>query len=137
MSISTLIQETRLPNGMKIFCLQKDEPQLMYQEVQNYLKSGVKIKPGDTVFDIGANIGLFTLLLADKFDGQINIYSFEPIPDVYEVLKNNVERLNSQNIKLFPCRLSEKPGNIKFNYYPTMTFGSTIYPPDQQEIDKL
>lgn len=125
MSASTLIQETRLKSGKKVFCLSKSEARLLDETVQNYLKSGIKIKPGDTVFDIGANIGLFTLLLADKFDNKINIYSFEPIPDVYEVLKNNVERLNCQNIKLFACGLSAKPGNIKFNYYPTMSFGST------------
>lgn len=137
MSTSTLIRETRLESGKKVFCLSKSEARLLEGTVQNYLKSGIKIKPGDTVFDIGANIGLFTLLLADKFDNQIKIYSFEPIPDVYQVLKDNVERLNSQNIKSFPYGLSKKPGNIKFNYYPTMSFGSTIYPPDQQEIDKL
>lgn len=67
----SVIRETRLSNGMKILCLQKDEAQLMYQEVQNYLKYGIGLNQGDTVFDVGANIGLFALYLSDKFNQKI------------------------------------------------------------------
>lgn len=69
--MSSVIRETRLSNGMKILCLQKDEAQLMYQEVQNYLKYGIGLNQGDTVFDVGANIGLFALYLSDKFNQKI------------------------------------------------------------------
>ncbi|MBD2295418.1 FkbM family methyltransferase [Anabaena sphaerica FACHB-251] len=136
--MSTLISETRLPNGMKIFCLQKDEAQLMYQEVQNYLKYGIQVKEGDTVFDVGANIGLFTIWLSKKFNHKINIYAFEPIPDIYEVLNANVQRFIPENFRLFACGLSLQPGNVKFTYYPNMTLGSTAYPiTEKAEIDKL
>ncbi|TAE61251.1 MAG: FkbM family methyltransferase [Nostocales cyanobacterium] len=140
-----------LDNGMKVFCLQPDEVQLTYQEVQNYLKYGIELKAGDTVFDIGANIGLFTVWLSHKFQGEINIYSFEPIPEIYQVLNANVQSLNNfnnsqnyqtyqtyqkQNAKVFNCGLAEKSGDFTFTYYPKMSVGSTAYPMNQAEINE-
>ena len=124
--MSSVIRETRLSNGMKILCLQKDEAQLMYQEVQNYLKYGIGLNQGDTVFDVGANIGLFALYLSDKFNQKINIYAFEPIPDIFEVLNKNIQRFRLKNVKSYACGLSQKAGNVKFTYYPNMTLGSSI-----------
>lgn len=130
----------RLNNGMKIFCLQPDEVQLTYQEVQNYLKYGIDLKVGDTVFDVGANIGLFTIWLSDKFNGQINICSFEPIPDIYEVLNANLQNLSNslkyENIRSFNCGLSEESSQFTFTYYPKMSVGSTAYPINQKEIEQ-
>lgn len=40
----------------------------LYEEVycqQQYLQHGVGLKPGDTVVDVGANIGLFSLFAAE------------------------------------------------------------------------
>lgn len=47
------------------------------------------IKDGDTFFDIGANIGWFSLnVLAHKKD--VNVYAFEPVPDLYRLLNKNL-----------------------------------------------
>ena len=48
-------------------------------------------KEGDLVFDIGANIGTFSLYAA-KVGGASRVLSFEPFPDNYRMLSNNVER---------------------------------------------
>lgn len=40
----------------------------LYEEVyqqQQYLQHGVKLNPGDTVIDVGGNIGLFAMLAAE------------------------------------------------------------------------
>ena len=44
------------------------------------------------IFDIGANIGTATLLLAERFPGA-RILSFEPMPDNFELLRRNVSAL--------------------------------------------
>ena len=36
------------------------------------------VRPGDMVWDIGANIGLYSRLLANKFDAG-NVVAFEPM----------------------------------------------------------
>ncbi len=49
------------------------------------------LKPGDVVYDIGANIGVITVLLAKQDDGSAGkIYSFEPEPRNFKQLNGNV-----------------------------------------------
>lgn len=49
------------------------------------------LRAGDTVFDIGANIGVITVLLAKQDNGSVRkIYSFEPEPKNYRQLAGNV-----------------------------------------------
>src|SRR5918994_6888897 len=50
-----------LPNGTVVSCLQRHEVPIVYREVQSYFSNGLRLSPGDTVFDVGANIGLFSL----------------------------------------------------------------------------
>ncbi len=69
-------KKVKLPNGMTIFCLRKDEVQLIYEEVQAYFKNGIELHEGDTVFDVGANIGLFTLSAYQLCNKNVSIYAF-------------------------------------------------------------
>lgn len=55
------------------------------------------IKKGDTVVDIGANIGNHTLYFANECHAG-KIYSFEPIPKTFEILEKNIEINNLQDI---------------------------------------
>lgn len=59
--LTRIPQETDLPNGMRVFCLQKDEVPVLYEQVKEYLKHGIELCQGDTVFDVVSNIGLFSL----------------------------------------------------------------------------
>ena len=43
-----------------------------------------------TVLDIGANVGWFTIQLANKYPA-VDIYSFEPVPATYAKMKRNLE----------------------------------------------
>ncbi len=48
--------------------------------------------PGDRAADIGANIGHMTSLLARRLGERGLVTSFEPLPDLFQRLENNVER---------------------------------------------
>lgn len=131
-------KETVLPNGMTAFCLRKEEVLLLYQQVQEYLKNGIEVNRGDTVFDVGANIGLFSLWISEQLHFDLNIYAFEPIPVLYEILKQNAERLNSEKLKVFPFGLSQERKFVMFGYHPNASPLSTAYPEDSiRERDKL
>jgi FkbM family methyltransferase len=60
---------------------------------------------GNVCFDIGANVGLYSLLFS-KYSDQV--YAFEPLPRnlkfLYEILKLN----NARNVKIIPCAVSDK-----------------------------
>ncbi|RUT04420.1 hypothetical protein DSM106972_046480 [Dulcicalothrix desertica PCC 7102] len=55
-----------LPNNLECYYLGKEETEYIFSEIfteQQYLRHGICINEGDCIFDVGANIGLFTLFL--------------------------------------------------------------------------
>lgn len=71
------------------------------------------IKNINVFFDIGSNIGYYSLLAAWLND-KINIVAFEPASGPLFYLKENVKFNNFNNIKVEEIALSEKNGEIVF-----------------------
>ncbi len=84
------------------------------------------IKPSDVVFDIGSNIGAFTIPFARRVGLSGKVYCFEPQESVFKLLENNVNMNNLKNIKIFRNGLGIKNQKIKFenfNYEEQGNFG--------------
>ncbi len=124
----TLVPETVLPNGMKIFCLREEEVPILYGQIQEYLRNGIELHEGDTIFDVGANIGLFSLWISQLCNKNVSVYAFEPIPAIFDVLCANAQRFNPERIKVFPFGLSQESKTVTFAYHPNATPLSTAYP---------
>ena len=45
------------------------------------------VRPGDVVFDVGANLGAYTLLFAQWVGAQGRVFAFEPAPQPYQGLR--------------------------------------------------
>lgn len=124
-----------LPNGMVVSCLQKHEVPIINLEVQGYLSNGLQLKPGDTVFDVGAHIGLFTLAAYERCERNLRIYAFEPAPATFEVLRLNLGRYDrEEQLKAFPFGLSSSSEAVSFAYYPRATSLSTAYPDEEADL---
>ncbi len=132
--MGNIIKETKLPNGNKIFCLRETEVPILYEQIQGYIKYGIELHEGDIVFDVGANIGLFALWAYQNCHKNVNIYAFEPIPAVFNVLQANAQRFDSDKIKAFSCGLSQESKSITFAYNPNASMLSSAYPEDSNEI---
>jgi FkbM family methyltransferase len=61
------------------------------------------LQGGETVMDIGANIGYFTLLMAHRVGAAGRVIAFEPVPSVYAVLCENL-RLNACSQAQAECK---------------------------------
>lgn len=75
------------------------------------------IQPGDVVFDIGANVGAYSLII-DKFtQGAAKVYAFEPVFSTFSQLNKNIFLNHSQN-HVIPLHiaLSGTGGLVNFNY---------------------
>jgi len=75
-----------------------------------------------TVIDIGANIGEFTLIFAELFP-EAAIYAFEPLPDCYIELVKRTQYYNSVNS--FNIGLGSKKGKVsihKSSWHPASSF---------------
>ena len=68
------------------------------------------VKKDAVVVDAGANMGVFSTLVASKYPGA-TVYSFEPTPDTFATLQKNIQ--GYKNIKAFNKALGEVVGMAK------------------------
>lgn len=64
------------------------------------------------VLDIGANIGIMTVLIARRVRRGV-VHAFEPIPDNFAALRRNVEHFGLDNVVLHPMALGEERGELE------------------------
>ncbi len=110
-----------LPNGLVVAQRNRGETEFLFREIfgeRVYLRHGITLGPGAVVFDVGANVGLFSLFA--RAAGAERIYAFEPIPEVFADLRANV-RLHALPARLFDCGLADEAGSAEFAYYPHAT----------------
>lgn len=69
---------------------------------------------GDTVFDLGANIGIATLVLAKKVGRSGRVIAVEPDPENFEYLQRNVARHDLPQVTLVQCAVSDHDGTATF-----------------------
>lgn len=70
------------------------------------------LSPDSLVIDVGANIGIMTALLGKKYP-NIEIHSFEPIPENFNVLSRICNKLLIRNAHLYPIALGNKEGSLQ------------------------
>ena len=66
------------------------------QTVQKILAE--RLRPGMVFYDLGANIGLFTLLAARLVGDSGKVFSFEPDPEIAARLRRNIQRNGFTNV---------------------------------------
>ena len=70
------------------------------------------VQEGDTVIDIGANIGQVSVLLSKLVGSEGKVYSFEPNPELYDGLNKVIERNKISNVTLYSVALGRVEGNL-------------------------
>jgi len=110
-----------------IYCLVPSEAIILDDHIEGYFNHGVNLKEGDVVVDVGANIGVLGIRLSKKFK-KIQIHSFEPIPNIFKVLKRNSQLSKNPFFKVYENGLGEKVENKEFTYFPNSPALSTAEP---------
>lgn len=127
-----------LPNGLEIACQSAKETEHIYEDIFDhrvYLSNGITLWDGATVFDVGGNIGLFTVFLHQTFRDVVT-YTFEPAPPLFEILTWNTARYGG-TCKLFPCGVSDRPRTATLTFYPYSSGMSSFYGNEEEEKEVL
>jgi len=93
------------------------EPQI--QRLMNAI-----ISEGDTVIDIGANIGVHSILLSNLVGRGGKVLAFEPIPHLIKKLNTNLVLANSRNVAVYPFAVGDKNGQLEINAIDEDDFNS-------------
>ena len=88
-------------------------PQAFEPEVLAALRRWVQ--PGQTVIDIGANIGYFTAHLARGVGNAGVVHAFEPEPVNHQLLARNMRDNGLQQVQLHAAALGDAPGRAKLH----------------------
>ena len=67
---------------------------------------------GDTVLDIGANMGYVSLYLSHLVGDRGRVYSFEPNPNLVDLMTRSIKKNKLKNITVFPVALGEEEGEL-------------------------
>lgn len=124
-----------LANDMDVCMINRSETDFIYQEIfedgslENY---DLVLPEKPVVFDVGANIGLFSLYLFNLYP-QARIYAYEPVPRVFEVMQKNKLAYGIGG----DCAnkgMSSQPGSSAFSFYEGNTLISGQYAAEE-DID--
>lgn len=108
-------------------CLEPHEAETMKQVLTH----------GATIFDVGANIGWYSLLLSKWFP-ESQIWAFEPIPSTYETLKQNITLNGATNITANRLGLSDKEGTIRFFFSQSLSVNASMRKlSDEQDLQPV
>ena len=95
-------------------------------EVQRFLEHF--LRPGDSVFDVGANVGFYTLLSSRLVGPSGDVYAFEPTEQTFTCLVRNT-LIADANIRLNRMGLSHENGPLTLfhgEYDSANSFGEPV-----------
>ncbi|WP_156754866.1 FkbM family methyltransferase [Actinokineospora pegani] len=127
-----------LPNGLVVSQQNEAETRHFYHDIfdnRGYASRGITISDGDTVVDVGGNIGLFTLFAHHEAE-DVKVYAFEPAPPMFEHLSANAERYGV-NAVLVNAGLSDADGTAELTFYPRSSGMSSFHPDTEEERNNL
>jgi|GEM_PF-1130978 len=102
-------------------------------EADIYRVSDIDFEEGDVVIDIGAYIGLFSMVLAKKHP-HIMIYAFEPVPINFRNLLRGIEANGIRNIRAFQLAVTADGRELEMLYSRSFTGGSTTLEIQKEDI---
>lgn len=86
------------------------------------------LNPGDTVLDLGANIGVYTRFCSEFVGPTGHVHSLEPVPETHSYLVRNVRSLGLTNVTCYKLAASDQDRrNAMMSMPDYATGGPNIY----------
>jgi FkbM family methyltransferase len=79
------------------------------------------VHPGNTVFDIGANVGWYSLLAAREIGPSGAVTAFEPLLANATMIERNAEANRLKNIAVVPAAVGDRDGWASFSSESSLT----------------
>jgi FkbM family methyltransferase len=91
--------------------------------ISRFLAEHLRLETGDVVFDIGANVGWYSMLLGRMAPAGVNIYSFEPDPLNFELFDHNIRLNQMHQVTAVQKALSTEDGVQQLNRFDSNNLG--------------
>lgn len=118
-----------LPDGNRIMCRIPDL--IVVSDVYMIdVYGNLEPSEGSLIFDIGANIGLFSIKMATR-KRTATVIAVEPDPENFQMLKKNLELNGIKSVIPLNMALSDRGGKLEFFVSATNKAASSIYRHDE------
>jgi FkbM family methyltransferase len=78
----------------------------------DYFRHGIAVHEGDTVVDVGANFGAFSITASRRVGESGRVFSYEPDPLVFERLQQNIRLNRCRNVTAFNEAVGADDGKV-------------------------
>jgi FkbM family methyltransferase len=95
---------------------------------------GELLRPGDTAYDVGANLGYFSAVMAQRVGSQGRVFAFEPVAQTFELLTLCRVLNGFSQMKAFEIALGSSNGNVDLTFSP-MSLGQASIHQRQDSVD--
>ena len=98
------------------------------------------VLPGMMVVDVGANVGMYTLIAARLVGPSGRVISFEPTPRTFAILRDNIQingLLETGRVELHRVAITDRVGTARLGVHAANSGHNSLFPegPDLQLID--
>ena len=119
---------TTTDGGMRLMFHTRDgsERRLLADIVDSHVYERFPMRKGDTVMDVGANSGIFTVVLS-KFVGRGGtVAAIEPNPSSFNLMKKNLSLNECENVKPVEGALGENESTGSLKIYDLSIYNSLL-----------
>ena len=88
---------------------------LGYWELENQELFASVLRPGDVVYDIGAHVGLYTLVSSVVVGERGHVFAFEPLPRNASFLRRHLELNRITNCTVVEAAVADSQGSRNFD----------------------
>lgn len=89
------------------------------------------VAEGDVVFDVGANVGFFTVFASILAGPRGRVVAFEPGAENLDRLRANLAHNNCQNVTVIEKAVTNKVGEVEFYINSDDSGGNALWDPGQ------
>jgi FkbM family methyltransferase len=112
--------------GYKFFCRINRDDFLFMTNHENEIMEYFNPNEGDTVVDVGAHIGLYSLIAAKRVGPSGKVIAIEPDPENFKILKKNILLNQLSNVEALECAVYSTRGKLRL-FLPELEQGRTIF----------
>jgi FkbM family methyltransferase len=84
------------------------------------------VQPGDSVMDVGAQLGYISSILARLVGSNGRVHSFEPDPNALLHLRRTIEANGLTWVKIFTFAAADRAGELTFNLSPQLGWSTAV-----------
>jgi FkbM family methyltransferase len=120
---------TGLASGYYICVSPTEHLGYLFGTDERHLQRAIRkyVNAGDTVYDIGANMGYVSLSLAKRVGRSGRVISFEPVPANIKAFRQNMEINHLTNVQLIEAAVSDAAGETFIRIAGNLSMASLVW----------